>query len=191
MAAHVLPAIIAKLHQAAPGIEIEITASNEISDLKRREADIGIRTGQPNQPDLIAKKIKEAPFCLYAASSYLDRVGRPKTTKDLEKLKYIGFDDSQGFADTLKQFYGLDIPPSKFPVLSSNQIVHWELVKQGLGVGPMGMKVGDAEPGVERVLKDLPPIEGPIWLVSHRELRTSRRVRFVFDFLADALQDAL
>ena len=191
LAAHVLPEIIAKLHAAAPGLEIEITASNEISDLKRREADIGIRTGQPSQADLIAKKVKEAPFCLYAAKSYLDRVGRPKTKKDLETLKYIGFDNAQGFADTLKQFYDVTIPPSQFPVLSANQIVHWELVKQGIGVGPMGQKVGDAERSVERVMPDLPPITGPIWLVAHRELRTSRRVRFVFDFLADALQKAL
>ena len=43
--------------------------------------------------------------------------------------------------------------------------------------------VGDDEPLVERVLPSLDPFPAEIWLVAHRELKTSRRVRTVFDFL--------
>ena len=42
-------------------------------------------------------------------------------------------------------------------------------------------------PGVVRVLDDVPPVRFPIWLVTHRELRTARRIRLVFDLLAEAL----
>jgi len=48
-------------------------------------------------------------------------------------------------------------------------------------------EVGDAEPRVRRVLPDLPPLPVPVWLTSHRELRTSRRIRVVFDLLAEGL----
>ena len=50
-----------------------------------------------------------------------------------------------------------------------------------------GLLFGDAEPLVRRALPDLPPLLGESWLVAHRELRTSRRVRFVYDFLAAEL----
>ncbi len=64
----------------------------------------------------------------------------------------------------------------------------WELVKQGLAIGVMAKDVGDRTPGVECVLPDLDPITVPIWLVTHRELHTSRRIRLVFDVLADSLK---
>jgi hypothetical protein len=35
----------------------------------------------------------------------------------------------------------------------------------------------------------IPPL--PVWLAVHREIRTSRHIRAVFDFLAAALPDAL
>jgi hypothetical protein len=47
--------------------------------------------------------------------------------------------------------------------------------------------IGDAEPLVRRAFPDLDPVPIPMWLTAHREVSTSRRVRYVFDLLADAL----
>ena len=66
-------------------------------------------------------------------------------------------------------------------------MVLWELVKNGLGIGVIIDEVGDAEPLVERVLPSLEPIAVPTWLVAHREVHTSRRVRMVFDLIAEHL----
>ena len=63
----------------------------------------------------------------------------------------------------------------------------WEYAKQGFGIAPMSQVVGDATPGIERVLPDMEPIKFPIWLTTHRELHTSRRIRLVFDLLAEFL----
>jgi len=83
---------------------------------------------------------------------------------------------------------GLNLSRKNFPLLTESYIAHWELVKQGLGIGIMPEEVGDAEPKVKRVLRNFPPIEFPIWLTTHRELRTSQRVRIVFDLLAEELK---
>jgi DNA-binding transcriptional LysR family regulator len=63
----------------------------------------------------------------------------------------------------------------------------WALVKQGLGIGIQDGDIGDAEPLVQRALPELEPLMFPIWLVAHRELNTSRRIRAVFDLLAEEL----
>jgi DNA-binding transcriptional LysR family regulator len=60
-------------------------------------------------------------------------------------------------------------------------------VKRGLGIGVLDGDIGDAEPLVRRVLPDFEPFMFPIWLVAHRELTTSRRVRVVLDLLAREL----
>ncbi|MGH7436501.1 MAG: hypothetical protein ACRENE_12580, partial [Polyangiaceae bacterium] len=74
-----------------------------------------------------------------------------------------------------------------FPIVTSNHLVQWELAKQGVGICIVMDEVGDAEPRVRRVLPKLAPIPVPIWVTTHREILTSRRIRVVFDLLADAL----
>ena len=89
-----MPKILVKLRDIAPGIDIEILATNAVSDLMRREADIAVRHFRSTQPDLIAKKLKEIPAWLYAAPAYLDRIGRPATPDDLSRATFVGFGGS-------------------------------------------------------------------------------------------------
>ncbi len=185
-AALVLPPIIARLRAEAPGIAIEIIASDAPSDLRRREADIAIRNFRPTDPDLIAQKIRDVPARLYAAPAYLERLGAIDRPEDLSGASFIGIDASGSFLRALNGL-GLDLTEKNFPVLSENLIVMWELVKHGIGIGILDGTIGDAEPAVRRVLPDLPLMTFPIWLVAHRELTTSRRVRLVFDLLAREL----
>jgi len=71
--------------------------------------------------------------------------------------------------------------------VTENHLVQWELCKQGVGICIILEAIGDAEPRVRRVLPSMPPLPIPMWLVCHRELRTSPRIRLVFDRLAAAL----
>jgi len=181
-----LPAIIAKLRKIAPGIEVEIVASNTPSDLGRREADIAIRNFRPTQPELIAKKIKDIPAQLYATPKYLKHIGMPTTIADLNQANFISFDSTDRLLKALNE-RGLNLSKKNFRLMSENYIVHWQLVKQGLGIGIMPADIGDAEPLVQPVLKGFELLTFPMWITAHRELRTNRRVRVVFDLLATEL----
>jgi len=181
-----LPAIIAKLRKMAPGIEVEIVASNAPSDLGRREADIAIRSFRPTQPDLIAKKIKDISAQLYATPEYLKSIGMPTTMAGLNQADFISFDNTGRLQKALNDL-GLNLSKKNFPLISENYIVHWELVKHGLGIGVMPIDIGDAEPLVQPVLKEFALFVFPMWLTAHSELKTSRRVRIVFDLLVSEL----
>ncbi|MEO1797888.1 MAG: LysR substrate-binding domain-containing protein, partial [Pseudomonadota bacterium] len=63
-------------------------------------------------------------------------------------------------------------------------------LKAGFGISMLPEVLCDTEEGVEKVLPDLPPLQFPIWLVTHRELQTSPRIRIVFDQLARGLKEA-
>ncbi len=187
-AVHILPPIIKKLRQLEPKISIEIIASNTTSDLRRREADIAIRNFRPEQPELIAKKIKDVSARLYATPEYLKSIGSPQTMQDLNKAQFISFDDTSMI---MKHFnsIGFDLKTNNFPMQTKNYLVHWELVKQGLGIGIMPEEIGDIEGLVTQVLPDMTPINFPIWLTAHREVKTSKRIRMVFDLLAKELKN--
>ena len=183
---HLLPPALKRLRDLAPAIEVEVVASNEVRDLRRREADIAIRHARPEQPDLIAKLLRELSIRLYASTDYLDRLGRPSSLGDLAEAVFIGFDRSGRLLTRLNQM-GLSLEKDNFRLTSENGAVAWEMVKYGLGIGVMAEDVADQTPGVECVLPDFDPIPVPVWLVTHRELHTSRRIRLVFDVLAETL----
>jgi len=185
-AAFLLPPILARLRRQHPGIRVEIVATNAVSDLRRREADIAIRNARPADPELIARKIRDDEACLYAAPACLDRIGPVSGPEDLSGADFIGFDEGGALREALVTV-GLRLTRENFMVLSGSHLVQWECVKQGMGIGLMPAAIGDAEPAVRRVLPDLPPIRFPVWLTAHRELHSSRRIRLVFDLLAEAL----
>ena len=183
-AAWYLPPIVAQIREQAPGIELEIIAANESLDLLRREADIAIRHGQPDHGDLIARRIGKMTAHLYATREYLDRIGRPRRPEDLVNADFIGFEQP----DQLLELYnGMGIPVTRdhFKVYSASGVVIMALVEQGLGIAVGTQDVADRSTSLEQVLPSMPPIDVPIWLVTHRELHTSRRIRLVFDLIAE------
>jgi DNA-binding transcriptional LysR family regulator len=186
IAAHLLPPILHRLRQAHPGIRLDLVVSNEPRDLHRREADIAVRNFRTPQPDLIARKVRDITAHFYAAPSYVDQMGGLETEQDLARVELFAFDRTDTMVDGLKAL-GLTVERSQFSISTANHLVQWALCKQGAGVCMMMDDIGAAEPGVVRVFPDLPTIRLPIWLVSHRELLTSRRIRLVFDWLADGL----
>jgi DNA-binding transcriptional LysR family regulator len=188
IAGHLLPPILAELRREQPGIEVELVVSNEVRDLRKREADIAIRNFVSSQPDLIAKKVRDSRAHWYASPDYLARVGPIALDQPggLDALELLAFDRSSTMIDGFAAM-GLELRREQFPIATGDHLVQWELCKAGVGVCVMMEEIGDAEPRVRRVHPDLPAFPVPIWLVTHEELRTSRRIRLVFDRLADGL----
>jgi len=189
IAALQLPAFVAGLRLAHPGISIEIVASNAPSDLRKREADIAVRSFRPTHSDLVAKKVKDVDGQLFASPQYLARLGNITSPSDLSRAEFIGFDRTDAMINVLSAI-GVKLSQDNFTVISESHLTQWELVKYGIGIGVMAADIGDAEPLVQRVHPTLEPVVIPMWLTTHREVNTSRRVRIVFDLLYDYLQDA-
>jgi len=185
-AAVLLPPIIAKLRILEPDIHVEIVVSNQASDLRRREADIAIRNFRPTEPDLIAKKVGEADAVLYATPDYIEKIGNPTMPQDLRHAHFVNLDHAGMMIKALNKL-GLGLTEENFPLLTESYLVMWELVRQGVAIGILDAHIGDADPIVRRVLPNFQPLIFPIWIVSHRELTTSRRIRRVYDYLAEEL----
>lgn len=186
IAAYLLPKVVLQLRREHPGIEIEIVASNAARDLRRREADIAVRNFKPTESELVARKIDDRVARPYATEAYLASIGGPKRVRDLGAATFMGFDRTERMTEHLAKL-GVRTGPENFPIICENHLVQWELAKAGAGICFVMEEVGDAEPRVVRVAPDFPPLPVPLWLVTHREVATSRRIRVVFDLLAAAL----
>lgn len=186
LSSYVLPPILHQLRQIAPQLTIDLVAANDIRDLMRREADIAIRHIRPEQPDLIARQLPDGQAHFYAATSYLDQHGRPQTREDLATHDFISFGDTKRMIEHARDL-GLTLRPDQFRIETRNGLVGWDLLRAGFGIAPMHDKVAEQTQGIERIMHWVPTTRFPFWLITHRELHTSRKIRLVFDHLATAL----
>ena len=186
LAAYYLPPMLRKLREQAPGIVVEVVAADQLSDLIRREADIAIRHAQPTQPDLIARRIGFLRGRIYAARRLLDEVGVPRTFDDLSDQDFVGIENTEELIAGLVE-QGLELRLDQFRVHAASGNCMLQLIREGLGFGFLPMDTGGLFDDLVCVLPELFNPQIPVWLVSHRELRTSRRIRVVFDLLAEEL----
>lgn len=186
VATYVLPTILTRLRIAEPEIAIELVASDRTENLLRREADIAVRMYRPTQEDVIAKKIGELKMGMFASKDYIERNGVFEDFDAATEHNFIGYDRSTLIIDGFKQV-GLNVDREFFAFRSDDQVVCWEFAKAGYGIGFNQIQIGEAAPNMVRVEGAGEVGRLPVWLTSHTELRSSPRVRRVFDFIADEL----
>jgi DNA-binding transcriptional LysR family regulator len=186
VACYLLPPILSDMRRALPEIQVELESSNVVSNLLRREADIALRMVRPDQATLVAKKIGSVKVGTYASRDYLTRRGTPKQPMDLIGHDLIGYDKGE---DIIRGFRaaGQSITREAFAFRTDDLIVQWEAVRAGLGIGFYANYLARSDPNVLRILPTMALPELPMWLTVHREIRTSQRIRAVFDFLATTL----
>jgi DNA-binding transcriptional LysR family regulator len=190
VAVQLLPPILAHMRRDLPGIQVELIASNTVSNLLRREADIAVRMVRPSQGGLIAKKIGDVAVGAFAHRAYLARRSPIRQPSDLVDHDLIGSDSDITILDGFKR---LGHPMSKelFAFRTDDLIVQWQAVRAGLGIGFVAAYMARTDADVVPVLPGLlriPPL--PMWLAVHSEIRSNPLIRSVYDFLAKALPAA-
>lgn len=186
-AAYVLPPFVERLRKEAPGIRLDVLATGSISDLLRREADIAIRHVRPEQDGLIAKRCSDSQAYVYGTPALLEKLGWPDSGEALARCEFVG--DSSGNESYMAELRarGVNVGPENFTVSTQSGVSGWEWVRRGVVLGGMLERVARETPEVQVAVPSIAPILVPVWLVTHRELYTSRRMRLVFDMLADFL----
>ncbi len=184
---HILPPIIAYIMRQEPDIAIELTPNDASENLLFREADIAIRMYRPTQLDVVAKHLGDLPLGVFGSVDYLNRMGRPETVEDMMNgHDLVGYDADEQILRGMRQM-GLDARRDWFHIRCDNNVVYWELLRAGCGLGFSQIYVAMDDPQVEQVLPDLPIPPLPVWLVAHQAMRQTPRIRRVWDMLAEGL----
>jgi DNA-binding transcriptional LysR family regulator len=186
VACALLPPVLARMRLELPDIQVELVASNAVSNLLRREADIAVRMVRSDQSSLVARRIGSVAICACAHRGYLQRRGTPRQPADLAQHDLIGNDRGDDIAKGLAAM-GLTVPPGRFACRTDDLMAYWSAVRAGLGIGFVAEYLRREDPEVVPLLPSLriPPL--PVWLVVHREIRGNARIRAVYDVLVREL----
>lgn len=182
----VLPGILARFREAHPQIDIEVLLSNRVENLLRRDADLAIRMARPEQDALIAKKIGEIPVLLYAHRRYVERHGLPASLDDLDGHTLIGYDNTPTYMRRLIE-EGYPAAQDAFGIKTDNEVAQLAMVRAGVGIGGVQMQLAKDNADLVPVMHNTVRFPMEVWLVMHEDLKMSRRVRLLFDHLAEHL----
>lgn len=185
MGTEVLPRLLVPFRRAHPGIVIELSTTDRMANLLRRDADIAVRNTPPSQDALVARHACRVPMGFFANPDYLDVAGRPRRLEDLREHTLIGYDEERPHIRAMRPA-GLPYAREDFSFRTDNDLAAIAAMRAGYGIGicqaPLGRRYG-----MERLFPRLVDIPLDTWVVTHEDLRASRRVRAVFDHLAQAL----
>lgn len=183
---YVLPALLVPLRLEFPQVALELVPSDEAENLLLREADIAVRIFRPTQLELVAKKLGEIPLVTVAHRDYLLRRGTPQAVEELAGHDLVGFDRSDLLIAGARRM-GYTLRREDFVLRTDSQTNIWELIKAGLGIGFAQERLVRETPGLVSILPQFRPPPLEVWLTTHRELFTSRRIRAIYDRLGAAL----
>jgi DNA-binding transcriptional LysR family regulator len=184
----VLPPIFAKFRFAHPGVAIELGVTNRNEDLARGDADIAVRMARPTQSGLVARRIGQIRVGLYAHKSYCARFGEPLSLADLRRHSFIGFDrDNRTFRAAGELAAALS--REDFGFRCDSDTAQLAALRAGVGVGGCQEGIARRAPDLVPVLAGVFQMALEVWLAMHRDLRSTERVRLMFDWLAAGLTD--
>jgi DNA-binding transcriptional LysR family regulator len=184
--AEVLPPLLSGFRRAHPGVAIELVLSNRVEDLLRGVADIAVRMVRPSQQALVARQIGEVRLGLYAHRLYLQHSPAPKSLTTLvNDHALIGFDQETPFIREL--LTRLPITRNQFALRTDSDLAHLAAVRAGFGIGFVQHGIARREKNLVSILPDEISLPMDMWLVLHEDLRASRRLRLMMEYLAKGL----
>ncbi|QGM44650.1 LysR family transcriptional regulator [Methylocystis heyeri] len=185
MGLEALPPMLASFRRRHPGVTLELSLTNRVEDLLRRDADIAIRHLRPRQEALVARRIGEVAIGLFAHRSYVALHGAPESQEELLSHALIGWDREVGVAaEAIADF---PLGHEDFRIRCDSHPGQLAALRAGLGIGACQIPIAARDPDLLPVLADRFRLPLEIWLCVHEDLRASRRIRLLMDHLAEGL----
>lgn len=183
----VLPPILAALQADHPELTIELSLSDKIEDLLRREADIAVRMTAPKQEVLLVRTVGPVSLGMYARRDYLERCGMPESLGDLKRHRLIGFDRETAFIRAAMEALPL-LSGFTFSFRADNNLAQLAAIRAGLGIGLCQVPLARRQPDLVRLFADDIELLLETHVVMHEDMKSARRCRVVFDALVQGLK---
>lgn len=173
-------------HHKYPDIHIDLITSNNFANLSKREADVALRPTRNPSEGLVGRKLCVISWALYGSKKYLRKYGRPGTPEEMTHHNVISTDESLSQIAAIRwlKHYVSD----EAIVLSCSSVMPmFAAAVAGLGLCPLPCWMGDNEPRLVQVFPPLRENASELWLLTHRDLRHSARIRAFMNYIGDVI----
>jgi len=174
---------------AHPGLEVEVRAEPRLLDLTRGEADVALRNVRPRERSLVGRRLGVERYGLFAAPSYLARMGTPRTERDLAGHDLVLYDKEY---DRLRSQVWLRSATAgaRVAVRANNTMTLHAACAAGAGIALLSTAFLRRDTRFERILPRLEPPADDLWTATHADLRGAARVTATLRWLDQLVREA-
>lgn len=175
-----------RFHQEYPEIRIELITDNSFQNLTKRHADVAIRPTNHPPEALVGRKVGTITWAIYGSKDYVSRHGAPQTPEELKQHAIVSTDDSLSHI-TVNRWMRQYTSEARITFCGTSVMTMFAAARQGFGLSPLPCWLGDADP---ELIQIFPPIDGittALWLLTHRDLRHTARVRVFMETMAESI----
>lgn len=178
-----LTPIIADFKARHAAIAVEILVGNDTLNLARDESDIALRATRSPSESLVGRKLATVAWAPYGRAANFPKVPDADVLYDQVWVSYAAS------LSNLKAAHYLEsrVASRNISYRSNSVAAIGAAVAAGLGVGFLPCMHGEIMPGLVRVGPIVTELNDELWLLTHPDIRKSRRVRAFMTFCADAV----
>lgn len=168
-----------------PEIRVEMLLTDDQIDISMRAADVALFTREPDNTELIRRPLFSTKVRAFASTQYIRRYGAPLTLADLDRHRIISYTGNQSLPPiSWLETAGRDGQEPRKPALRANSVVAIKYgIRAGIGIGMIPDYLTEGEGDLAVVLTEVDPPSLPILFVYPEELKTSKKVQVLRDFL--------
>ncbi|MBL4749692.1 MAG: LysR family transcriptional regulator [Amylibacter sp.] len=168
MASTVLMPVFTRFTEAYPKIEFHLVVTNKFVKLAERDADIAIRLTNAPLETLIGTRLTTVASAVYGSLDYCRRVQAGTAAQKWLGIECCGFHTS----------WTKDACPNNdHNFFVDDTLLTLAALKAGAGLAYLPCFMGDSEPSLARFRPPEAKHNLGLWLVYHRDLRRTKRVR--------------
>ncbi|KCV81967.1 LysR family transcriptional regulator [Actibacterium atlanticum] len=166
--AHVLAPALQTFAEAHPNVDLRVKATNDLLDLTRREADLGVRVSRDPGDTLTGLRLAAQDSASFASADWAARIAEDPTAP----IDWIVYEAHA----TLPKHVLQTSPSSRIRYRFDDMIALAGAAQAGLGVVRMPMFLGRSLDGLVQVPLLPPTPYMDIWLVGHPDVWPSAKV---------------
>lgn len=174
--------LISGFEATYPSIRVEFVIADRYLDLWRGEADVSLRSGDPEDLRLVGRKVAESHWALYGSRSYVTAHGRPTAIDELEQHSIVAFEGAMS-GHRANSWLAEAAPRARIVARSASVLGVLTTVKSGVGIAPLPTTIADAEPELLQLLPPIPALQRGWYLLTRPDLRGEPPVANFFDYL--------
>jgi len=183
---YVLTPLMTDFQRRFPDITLDIMPVPRFISLSKREADIAIALERPQRGPYLCTKLIDYSLKLYGTRQYLDRGPDIATKADLARHSFIGYVEELLFSDRLRYLEDI-VPASRVIFKSTSVVAQYHAVLQGLSLAILPCFIAAQDPRLQVVLDGEIMVTRSFWMYCHEDLRRSKRVMALWDFIKKAV----
>jgi DNA-binding transcriptional LysR family regulator len=180
----VLPRLFARFHEVHPRIQLVLSIDNRVLDLGRREADIALRVRRPTDPALFGRRLTGVAWALYGGPQH-GNLRREAGAFNFSRESVIGWEEPARIV--AGDWIAAHVSSDRIFYRSNSLVNQLMAVRAGVGIALLPCYLADAYDGIRRICGVLAEPASELWIVTHKDLRNTARIRAFLTVIGDAI----